>query len=369
MNGEIMKNALFFCFFLFFAFCPSLRGVEIDWNNRFVFYGDNTEFFEPFRTGETLLGQQGKSFFTAALGSKAFLSAGLFGDFRSVTEPTMTVKPLLSFEYREGGSRLVMGTLVTRDRHGFLEPLQVTTLEFTRPVEYGFQWIEEGPSFKCDLFLNWHQLNTPTEPEAFDYGGTLQQAFGDNFSLEEQLHGFHRGGQLYYAGVFNNWVPALGFRCRVPGFLGETRLGVFGVLSATLDKSTSAPTQWGRGGYLKASVVPGEGFEFFGIGWRGSDLYTQEGDAHYASFSDPDSSTTGEIHGFVRSDRFYAELGVKKEFQMEGGASFVAELRSHWIDEWWAYSYRLEVTVPLDIHLLTLDQFDKEKNNGDSSLP
>src|SRR5581483_5158409 len=133
-----------------------LLSADITWRNAFTFYGDNTEFFEPFRTGETLLGQQGKSTLEAALGSRTFLSVGVFGDFRSTSDvdPAVDVKPLLSFEYREGGTRLIMGTLETRDRHGFLEPLEVTFLEFTRPIEYGIQWIQDNPTFKTDMFLN-----------------------------------------------------------------------------------------------------------------------------------------------------------------------------------------------------------------------
>jgi len=190
---------------------------EVTWKNEFTFYGDNTEFFEPYRTGETILGQQGKSFLEAALGKRDFLQAGVFGDFRSqsVVNPTVDVKPLLSFQYREGGTQLIMGTLVNRNRHGFLEPLEVTILEFIRPVEYGFQWIEDDPGFKCDLFLDWHQLNTPTQPESFDYGGVLSQPLSDNFSFEEEFHGFHDGGQQYFINMVNNWVPAGGFRWRL----------------------------------------------------------------------------------------------------------------------------------------------------------
>ncbi|HJT23977.1 MAG TPA: hypothetical protein VJ873_05340, partial [bacterium] len=63
-----------------------VQAADITWLNSFTFYGDNTEFFEPFRTGETLLGQQGQSRFQAALGQRTFLSVGVFGDFRSTSD-------------------------------------------------------------------------------------------------------------------------------------------------------------------------------------------------------------------------------------------------------------------------------------------
>ena len=58
------------------GFNPAAWAVDLTWKNQFTFYGDNTEFFEPFRTGETLLGQQGKSRLEVALGKKIFISGG-----------------------------------------------------------------------------------------------------------------------------------------------------------------------------------------------------------------------------------------------------------------------------------------------------
>src|SRR5258708_17537417 len=75
-------------------------GGDVTWKNNFTFYGDNTEFFEPFRNGETILGTQGKSYFEAGLGPTAFLLAGVFADYRHFLSPAITVKPILSFQYR-----------------------------------------------------------------------------------------------------------------------------------------------------------------------------------------------------------------------------------------------------------------------------
>ncbi len=329
--------------------------VEVDWKNDFTFYGDNTEFFEPYRTGETILGQQGKSYFEAALGPKALLTAGVFGDFRSQSDvdPAVDVKPLLSFQFHEGGSKLIMGTLITKDRHGFLEPLEVTFLEFTRPIEYGLQWIEDDPGFKTDLFLSWHQLNTPTQPEQMDYGGVIKEPISDDFSFEEQFHGFHDGGQLYTTGgIVNNWVPAAGFRLKVPGFLGMTQFDAFGIFSGLLFGDSTSGTQYGGGGYLKATVSPDPYLQLFGIGWVANDFYTAEGDANYASYSSMDSTTVDQIHPFVAHNRTYFELGAKRIFPMEG-AQFEAEFRVHFIDSYSAYSYRLAVAAPFDLNVFS----------------
>jgi hypothetical protein len=354
----IRKNPLLVLLFLagLIQYSPVLAG-DVSLKNDFTFYGDNTEFFEPFRNGETILGTQGKSYFEVGLGPKAFLLAGVYADYRDIFDPTVAVKPVLSFQFRDQGTRLVLGTLETHDRHGYLEPLEVTTLEFTRPVEYGFQWLENDETFHVDLFLSWHQLNTPSEPETFDYGGVLQGWQNNPLSVEFQMHGFHEGGQIYFVAIRNNWNYALGFRLKGDlGSLGEGRMAVFGLLSGDLNSGVLSDIRYGGGGYLKASLRPGSGLELFGIGWRGRDFISEEGDANYASYSD--------YQNFYQADRFYFELGARKEFPMEGGSVFTAELRSHWIEQYWAYSYRMAVTAPFDLFLFSTGQGAK-KNHDD----
>ena len=74
--------------------------------------------------------------------------------------PIDEVRPLLGFRYRTRTSLGVLGTLVTEDRHGYLEPLEVSTLEFTRPVEYGMQWREDRRQVGGEVFIDWQHLNT-----------------------------------------------------------------------------------------------------------------------------------------------------------------------------------------------------------------
>ena len=53
---------------------------ELTWRNGLTFYADNTEFFNPYRTGETLLGGQILSYLSAALGPRTEIVAGFFGN-------------------------------------------------------------------------------------------------------------------------------------------------------------------------------------------------------------------------------------------------------------------------------------------------
>lgn len=327
------------------GFSPAARAVDLTWKNQFTFYGDNTEFFEPFRAGETLLGQQGKSRLQAAVGKNVFLSGGVFGDYRSVENPEIALKPLLSIEYRSGGTCLIMGTLETVNRHGFLEPLEVTTLEITRSVEYGLQWLQKDEAFAADLFLSWRQLNTPLQPESFDFGGVLRGWPGNPFSVELQMYGYHEGGQQFSFTPLKNWVLALGFRARgALGPVGEGRLAAFGLLSGELESDNLDDAAWGGGGYARAGLAFGEGFEFFCIGWKGRDFFAQDGDANYSSFN--------QGGDYYQADRLYAELGLQKEFSLEEEVSFKAEFRVHFIEQYSAYSFRLAAYAPFDIEIV-----------------
>jgi hypothetical protein len=65
----------------------------------------------------------------------------VFGDHRSGSDEFVaTVKPLIAFQYRTATSRATLGAMWPERRRGYLEPLEVTTLEITRPIEYGAEW-------------------------------------------------------------------------------------------------------------------------------------------------------------------------------------------------------------------------------------
>ncbi|HTA77250.1 MAG TPA: hypothetical protein VK791_08845, partial [bacterium] len=190
-------------------------------------------------------------------------------------------------------------------------------------------------------------------PETMDYGGDMTEKIDDHLYFEQQLHGYHQGGKLDFVVLYNNWVPAVGFRWHTGmGSLGQFELAGFGIASATLGNSSLTNTAWGGGGYLKPSFMLGDGWQLFGIGWRARDFYSQEGDSNYNSTAPS---------GYYLADRFYAEAGIHKSFPMEGGSSFIAELRSHWIEQDWAYSFRLAVYAPFDLPTILSDK--KEKND------
>ena len=190
---------------LLLAVARPTSGQEIHWKSEFLFYLDNTEFFTPYRTGETILGSWFKTYLELKTGGNTCVRAGVFGDHRSGDGKFLDpVKPILAFRWQSDHSLAVLGTLEPHDRHGYLEPLEVTTLEFARPFEYGLEWVEDQERFHVDGYLNWQHLNTGTSREIFDTGFVSWWKLAAIARLEGQLHVLHHGGQLHDVGPVNN---------------------------------------------------------------------------------------------------------------------------------------------------------------------
>jgi hypothetical protein len=319
--------------------------ADVDWKSLLSFYGDDTEFGGPYRDGETILGGQLQTYLEIAVNDRTSVLAGVYADRRSGGEKFLDpIDPILSFRYRTGASRFVLGTLITERRHGLLDPLEVSTLELTRPLESGLQWLLATKRVQTDFFLNWQKLNTPDHREVFDYGVVAKAPLGAGFSIEGQAHGLHHGGQLYDVGpVYNNiaWGPGIRYEHAVP-IVGTFRAAAFRLGSSVSrdpvyrDRPTS-----GNGTLIRLGVSPWSRSELFLVDWRGHDFFAAEGDRNYASVgSDP---------SFYRADRKYRELGGSYRFASGPGVDFSTEARLHKIDDRQIeYSLRLLARVSLD---------------------
>lgn len=339
------------------ALAPVAGPGEVDWKNQFTFYGDNTEFYEPFRVRETILGQQFESYLQGAVSNHVDLWGGVFVNHPSAQEVETDVQPILSFVYHTETSQFIFGTLQPVYRHGLIEPMEVTTLELTRPIEYGLEWVQKDHFINLDSFLNWQQVLTDVDREIFDYGGSSELPLVSGILLEGQCHGYHIGGANTDGLVLNNLAAGLGlaFKPRLP-VLGSSSLEIFGLSS----KETNIPgypgPTYGDGLYTKIIVSPDDRWQFFGISWFGKDYMSEEGDSNYNSL--------GADGVYYESNRTYEELGLRRFVQIENGVTFDFELRSHWIDSYWANSFRLEAFVPFDVGI---DVNKKEKSNDGGS--
>jgi hypothetical protein len=335
------------------------RAQTLTWSTTATLYADNTEFFTPYRVGETLLGGQFRSALHFRTGARTGFALGMFGDHRSGSDEFVaTVKPLIAFQYRSRTSRATLGAMWPERRRGYLEPLEVTTLEITRPIEYGAEWETRRARWDAQVFLNWQRLNLEGQREAFDYGWLLRLRPLSFLSLESQLHGLHHGGQLFDAGVPVTNNTALAFGAVVSdslAWVGRSSLAVYRVgSSGNIDPDPPAGRpRTGRGWYLRAGVTPRGWFELFSISWWGRDFLSQEGDNHYNS--------VGADPAFYRARRKYWEVGILRRGTIEGPVTLDAELRFHRIDNLksvalarsrWEYSYRLMVRAPFDVVLV-----------------
>lgn len=335
-----------------------LAAQQVTWRSVGTIYGDNTEFFTPYREGETILGGQVATQLIVRPSSKYSFHVGALGDVRWGSDAFLDrVRPILSFRYQNGSSTGILGTLQTERRHGFLDPLAVSTLELTRPIEYGLQWIERRSWLDAEAFINWQALNTPEHREVFDFGWVIRVKPVRQVALETQYHGLHHGGQLYSVGVpvTNNGAAAYGITVAdtLPA-VGLASLAVFRLTSSG-NIDPEAPEEWprrGRGTFVRAGVWPVRNLEVFGIRWWGRDFVSQEGDNNYNS--------TAILPVSFRSKRDYLELGVLHRATLDGGVGLDAEFRLHRIDDEpsaairgtsWEYSYRLVVRTPFDFRI------------------
>jgi len=310
--------------------------------NELTFYGDNTEFFEPYRLRQTLLGQQFESTIQIATGSRTSFEGGLFLDHPSAQATNTTVNPVFTFRFHSDDFVGILGTLQTIHRHGLIEPLEVTTLELTRPIEYGLQWLQTGNTYKMDAFLNWQTILNPSQRETFDYGGTAELSILPGTDLLGQYHGYHVGGVSYPGPVWNNFAVAVGPRFELDGPAGaKDSLSLLALNSKTIDLTAYPGPPVGYGFYAKAVIWLFPSFNLFGIDWIGQDYYSVEGDANYNS--------VGYDGVYYQSNRTYEEAGVQFEQEIESHILFDAEFRSHWIDSFWANSFRFLVQVPFDV--------------------
>jgi hypothetical protein len=327
-----------------------------------VFYGDNTEFRNPFREGETLFGATARIEARIEMSDAVTLLAGVFGNQRFGSDEGFDlVRPVLALLVKGGRSEFLFGTLSAPrvgvpagpDRagpHGLLPPIQRETLAFERPYEAGLQWVYSAPRLRHDAWLNWQRLNTPQHRERLDAGIRGEWRIAGPFSIPLQTHIVHEGGQLFAvgpvrdsfalaSGIAITCMPGAGGGKPSPGGnpAGSAPLAVmFEVLGLwsryTPDREARNPTRQG-GAFLGRASVEGRGWRGHLIAFRGDDFIKDEGDPNYMSIRRDGSR--------YRGVRDYAEAGIARTFDVARGASIETSLRLHRVERHYEYSYRV----------------------------
>jgi hypothetical protein len=337
---------------------PAAAQRTVDWDTRFLFYADNTEFFSPYREGATWLGGRLFTELSYRATPKVEVRLGITADHLSGDTTFADTRPLISMRYHGTHGTGVLGTLITEDRHGLLEPLEVLQFDILRPVEYGGQWIERRDHWGGEWFLNWRRLNTPTQREEFDMGLLAHADPLPWLRASGQYLWVHRGGQLFGAGetVANGRTSAVGLIAHdTLGPLGAATLEGWFLSSGPgwLDSLPTGTDAQGTGSLFRASMKPWPSLTFSGVIWMGR--------GYNAFWGDPNYNSIG-LKGHYRKERFYSEVGMNKVWLGPAGVSFEAQVRFHKEDRYdteslswapWEYSYRFIGKVPFSTRVWT----------------
>jgi hypothetical protein len=312
-----------------------------------LFYGDNTEFRNPFREGDTIFGTAGWLSAAVDVNDRVTVSLGVFGNQRfGSSEAFERVRPVATLAVRGGGSSFFFGTLPSRNRtldapaagaglHGLLPPIQRETLAFERPYEAGLQWTLKRRLVTHEAWLAWQKLNTPEHRERLDAGVNGAVSLSRRVALPLQLHIVHEGGQQFAVGpVADSVAGAAGVRIGSPpdGLL-FCAAELYGLVSRFVpDREDPRRSRDGRAWLGRASAGRG-GWAAHVLFWRGDDFIKDEGDPNYLSLR-----RDGRYYGGIRD---YAEAGLTRTFRPAPGVVVGASARFHRTETHYEYSYRI----------------------------
>jgi hypothetical protein len=319
-----------------------------------VLYGDNTEFRNPFREGETIFGAAARVSVDADVSDRATLTVGVFGNQRFGSHSAFEqVRPIIRLAIHGARSVFSFGALPPSPHaiakgpdlngpHGLLPSLQRETLAFDRPYEAGLQWTFAGARLRHDVWLNWQRLNTPEHRERFDAGGAGSIHLTRTVSVPFQMHIVHEGGQLFASGaVADSLAGGLGVRAS-GRFTGIERGSLEALVLASRfvpDRSTPGAARNGAGLFARATGERG-GWRGHLLFWRGDDFVADEGDPNYLSIRRDGTR--------YRGVRDYAEAGLTRIFQPAASVTIHASGRVHRTERHYEYSYRILAVASVD---------------------
>ena len=313
-----------------------------------VFYGDDTEFSNPFRTGETILGTYGVAFLEVGVNERFKIRAGGFGNWRfGSSEPIDQGRPVLALVAGSPRSYFVLGTLETMrhldgrgpDRtgpHGLLPPMQREVLSFQRAYEAGMQWIVDTPRYSHDGWINWQRINTSDRREVFDVGYASLTRLRPEFAIRGDIHVVHAGGQNGGGNepVADSVAAAAGVEAGAPvGRVKRMSLELIALGSRTVfDRTQPDLTRGGFATFLRYAL-DWELWRVHLILWRANGFVKAEGDPLYQAIRHDGSRYEGI--------RDYAETGITRRFKLAPDTVIETSLRFHRTEDNYEFSFRV----------------------------
>jgi hypothetical protein len=313
----------------------------------FLFYGDNTEFHNPFREGETIFGAAVRATAEVGLNERVTISIGGFGNQRFGSEDAFEqVRPVLALTVKGRRSSFVFGTLPPRtserpagpDRdgpHELLPPLQRETLAFDRPYEAGLAWTFTGSDLQHHFWLEWQRLNTSEHRERFDGGLRTSYRVTNVLTIPLQFHVVHEGGQLHQSGaVADSGAVATGaiLRGTIARHYAVT-LDLLGLASRHVPDRSVPQLSLDGTGFFGRAAAERAGWRGHVIFWRGRNFIKDEGDLNYMSVD-----RSGDRY---RGTRDYSEAGLTRRFTLARAAVLDVSGRLHRVEGRFEYSFRI----------------------------
>ncbi len=322
-----------------------------------VFYGDNAEFFSPFRTGETILGSWQRLNTDIVISDRATLRLGLYAlELDGSDHRTELARPVASLTLGTKRHRFIIGTLDTGIRqagigpdqmtsHAMLPMLSTETLWFRKAYEAGVQWKTNTEHVTQDVWFDYQDIITPDHRELFDAGftGRLQKSPTAPIALLYQFEVVHHGGQQFDVGPVSDsfgYGPGVLLRKTLPT-VGAASFELFALFSHDRpDRQDDSLTVKGKGVFARAAAER-DGWRGHAIFWNSRNFKHEEGDPNYLSLA-YDATT-------YRAQRSYGELGLTKLFKPAPTVDFEASGRAHVVQGKLGYSYRLMGILHLDL--------------------
>lgn len=325
---------------------PALAQERLTLRADVLLYGDNTEFRNPFREGETIFGAAVRAAADADITPRLTLSLGAFGNQRFGSEKAFEqARPVVALRVSGRRSAFTFGTLPPRradaptgpDRmgpHALLPPLQRETLTFERAYEAGLQWDFSGARIGHSMWLEWQRLNTAAHRERFDGGLRASIRANDVLSVPVDIHVVHEGGQLFASGpVADSAAAAAGVLVAPTVGRARASVDVRGLVSR-FGPDRSRPSLRRDGvAFFGRAAIEREGWRGHVIFWRGRNFIKDEGDPNYLSVR------RGGVR--YRGTRDYAEAGLSRRFTLAPAAVLDVSGRFHRVEDHYEYSYRV----------------------------
>ena len=351
----MLRAAIVFAGCMLLAGGAAAQDVDYSLDATATFYGDNTEFFNPFRVGETTLGTHALVVGEARTSDRLAIRAGVFANQRfGARDAFEQVRPVLTLVVGSQKSQLLLGTINTVRRaqgigpdrsgpHGLLPPLQVETLAFTRPWEAGVQWLLDTPRVQQESWVHWQRIVNSQKRERLDAGVISRIKAHRAITIGGDFFIVHEGGQLTTNGHVGDSVAGslggeVGGRA---GALDKLSLEAYLIASRyDPDRLDDSRTRVGLATFLRAAAERRH-WRAHVIVFRGDDFITAEGDGNYQSL---------RIDGTpYRNLRDYGEVGFTRVFPLARHSWLEASIRGHRVEHDYDYSFRIFAVAKLRI--------------------